>query len=57
MLLLLLVSQIKTGAHPDEKRIISRERRFNYVVSFFFRKMPKIWVGQTTLNREKRGWP
>ena len=26
----MLVSQIKTGAHPDEKRIISSERRFNY---------------------------
>ena len=25
---------------------------------FFFLKMPKIWVGRTTLNGEKkRGWP
>ena len=39
------------------KRIISSEKRFNYVVTFFFLKMTKIWVGQTTLNGEKRGWP
>ena len=34
------------------KRIISSEKWFNYVATFFF-KMPKIWVGRTTLNREK----
>ena len=34
------------------KRIISSEKWFNYVVTFFL-KMPKIWVGQTTINREK----
>ena len=40
------------------KRIISSEEWFNYVVTFFFWKMPKIWVGQMMLNREKqRGWP
>ena len=37
------------------KRIISSEKWFNYVVTFFFLKMPKIWVSQTTLNREKKG--
>ena len=38
------------------KRIISSEKCFNYVVTlfFFFVKMPKIWVGRTTLNREKK---
>ena len=35
------------------KRIISSEKWFNYVVAFFFLKMPKIWVGRTTLNGEK----
>ena len=36
------------------KRIISSEKWFNYVVTFFFfLKMPKIWVGRTTLNGEK----
>ena len=36
-------------------RIISREEWFNYIVTFFFEKiMPKIWVGWTTLNREKK---
>ena len=41
------------------KRIISSEKWFDYVVTFlFFLKMPKIWVSQTMLNREKkRGWP
>ena len=42
------------------KRIISRGKWSYYVVTFFVCvKMPKIWVGQTTLNREKkeRGWP
>ena len=36
------------------KRIISSEKWFNYVVTFFFWKMPKIWVGRTTLNGEKK---
>ena len=38
------------------KRIISNEKWFNYVDSllFFFLKMPKIWVGQTTLNGEEK---
>ena len=34
------------------KRIISSEKWFNYVVTFF--KMPKIWVAWMTLNREKK---
>ena len=37
------------------KRITSSEKWFNYIVtSFFFLKMPKIWVGQTTLNGERK---
>ena len=37
------------------KRIISSEKWFNYVVTFFlFLKMPKIWVVQMTLNGEKK---
>ena len=33
--------------------IISSEKWFNYVVTFFFfLKKPKIWVGRTTLNGE-----
>ena len=37
------------------KRIISSEKWFNYVATSFiiFFKMPKIWVGRTTLNGEK----
>jgi len=37
------------------KIIISREKWFNYVVTFFSfcLNMPKIWVGRTTLNGEK----
>ena len=37
------------------KRIISREKWVNYVVTVFSfcLNMPKIWVGQTTLNGEK----
>ena len=41
-------------AEPQIKIIISSENWFNYVVTFFFLKMPKIWVGQTTLNGEKK---
>ena len=33
------------------KRIISSEKRCNYVI---FLKMPKIWVGRTMVNREKK---
>ena len=36
------------------KRIISSEKWFNYVVTFFFLKMPKIWVGWMTLNGKKK---
>ena len=35
------------------KRIISSEKWCNYFVTFFF-KMPKIWVGRTTVNSEKK---
>ena len=35
------------------KRIISSEKWFNYVVTLFL-KMPKIWVGRTMLNGEKK---
>ena len=41
----LLIFQIKT--------IISSEKWFNYVITFFF-KTPKIWAGRTTLNGEKK---
>ena len=34
--------------------IISSEKWFNYVVTFFVLKMPKICVGRTTLNGEKK---
>ena len=38
------------------KRIISNEKWFNYIDSLLFSfLMPKIWVGQTTLNGEKKG--
>ena len=36
------------------KRIIPSEKWFNYVITFFFLKMPKIWVGRMMLNREKK---
>ena len=40
------------------KRIISSEKWFDYVFTFFFWNMPKMWVGRTMLNRGKeRGWP
>ena len=35
------------------KRIISSEKWCNYVVIFFL-KMPKIWVGRTTVNGERK---
>ena len=34
------------------KRIISSEKWCNFF--FFFLKMPKIWVGRTTVNGEKK---
>ena len=38
------------------KRIISNEKWFNYVDSLLFSfLMPKIWVGQTMLNGQKKG--
>ena len=30
-----------------------KEKWFNYVVTFFFKKRKKIWVGRKTLNGEK----
>ena len=36
------------------KRIIPSEKWFNYVITFFFLKMPKIWVGRRMLNRGKK---
>ena len=42
------------------KRIFSSEKWFNYVVTFLcfcLLKIPKIWVGWTTLNGEKKGMP
>ena len=36
------------------KRIMSSEKWCNYVITFFFLKMPKIWVGRTTVNGEKK---
>ena len=35
------------------KIIISSEKWCNYIVPFFL-KMPKIWVGRTTVNGEKQ---
>ena len=32
------------------KRIISSEKRLNSAVALFVLKMPKIWVGRTTVN-------
>ena len=36
------------------KIIISSEKWFSLVVTFFFLKIPKIWVGRITLNGEKK---
>ena len=33
---------------------IEKKKNLNCVVTFFVLKMPKIWVGQTTLNGEKK---
>ena len=38
----------------QSKRIISSEKWCDYVVPVFFLKMPKIWVGWTTVNGEKK---
>ena len=35
------------------KRITSSEKWCKYVVTFFFLKMPKIWVRRTTVKGEK----
>ena len=35
------------------ERIISSEKWFNHAITFFL-KMPKIWLSQTKLNREKK---
>ena len=37
------------------KRIISSEKRLNSAVALFVLKMPKIWVGRTTVNWRKKG--
>ena len=36
------------------KRIMSSVKWFNYIVTFFFFLMPKIWVGRTTLKGEEK---
>ena len=36
------------------KRIIPGEKWFNYVIMFFFLKMPKILVGRMMLNGETK---
>ena len=36
------------------KRIISSEKWFNYIITFFFLKMPQLWVDQMMLNGEKK---
>ena len=55
MLLVLLFPKPVTMLIFQIKRIISSEKWFNYVVTFFFfLKIPKIWVGRTTLNGEKK---
>ena len=37
------------------KRTIYSEKWVNYVITFFFVLMPKIWVGRTTLNGQEKG--
>ena len=46
---------VVTMLNLEIKRIISSKKRLNYVVTFFFLKMPKIWIGRTTVNGEKNG--
>ena len=56
-LFLFLFFSILFYAHFSDKRIISSEKYFNYVFTSLllrFLKMPKIWVGRTTLNGEKK---
>ena len=38
------------------KKFDSSQKRFNYVVLFFFLEMPKNCVGWTKVNGVKRGW-
>ena len=50
MAVTMLIFQIKRNS-------ILSEKRFNHVVTFFpffFSKMPKIWVGRTMLNGQKK---
>ena len=54
MFLFLLFSVLFTMLIFQMKRITLSEKSFNYVVTFFFLKMPKIWVGRTTLKGEKK---
>ena len=60
LLFLILFFSAVTVLFFQIKRIISSEKWFNYVVTFLcfcLLKMPKIWVGWTTLNGEKKGLP
>ena len=38
------------------KGLIKVKKDFTSLFLFLKKKKPKIWVGQTTLNAEKRGW-
>ena len=60
LFLILFFSMLLLCSFFQIKRIISSEKWFNYVVTFLcfcLLKMPKIWVGWTTLNGEKKGMP
>ena len=39
------------------KRIISREKWFNYVVTFFFENAKNLGRSDDAKRRKKRGWP
>ena len=39
------------------KRIISREKWFNYVVTFFFENAINLGRSDDAKRRKKRGWP
>ena len=39
------------------KRIISREKWFNYVVTFFFENAKNLGRSDDAIRRKKRGWP
>ena len=54
MFLFLLFSLLLLCSFLRLKELFSSEKWFNYVVTFFFLLMPKIWVGQTTLKGEKK---